>query len=708
MKLQVLLALFLLTVAAFAMYTTEDTSSGEMIETPQVVTTSAEPTLIMAPISDDKYGVCEISKDIEGGLVTVRAVCELTLPTPCHGISYGWVPAKEEKHYLFSVQITERPGVCTEITQETRIENEVVFNYREGMEFGYKINYIPIQKTSIAPAPMPVPPTTVITDEDCERAKAAILRLIENLEVQMKRAEEQDDSLELGRLKRLLSEQKYQLENLECNRNVVQNELPAASLCVKERLDYEMDLERLHMALLKAEETGDMEAAGALQEKIQTLKSRLEDLPTVTRCAQVVQVMTAESAGIQYQEGAFEEYAERLKKFNLALRIANPCDKVSHLEEQIGTLEQEAGEVSDEEAEAIRDKIGSLVDIKDAMFRACQELKENSACGEAVYLRNMFRELVGGVENGTIDPNQARVRARELLEKFSYLEGQCLAKVKTMFDNHPCMAARALEVELERLSSTGEDSGILGDLYETIRRYKSMCVEGQNVDQTQAQMQEQTMEARGPGPVSDQASEVAKVVGELEMRKHMILMDDEMSKEDKTEAIAEIEMHKLSLIKDAIQYMKRAKIASGMNVGIGPNNLEIEGEEVDEEGVTLELPTAGEESIEATVEEDEVQLKAKKVLVRARIQLDFENGMLKVQGRTIKLPDELMDELGAGDGELELEVEGGLPIYRGNVKKQFRLFAIIPVMGNVNIKANAGDGTILDSQKPWWAILAVE
>ena len=95
-------------------------------------------------------------------------------------------------------------------------------------------------------------------------------------------------------------------------------------------------------------------------------------------------------------------------------------------------------------------------------------------------------------------------------------------------------------------------------------------------------------------------------------------------------------------------------------------------------------------------------------VIRARIQLNLDNGILKVNGKAIRLPDEVLDVLEAETGDLELKEDGTEPVYEGTVEKEFRLLAFIPVRGNVFVKADATEGDILEMRRPWWTILATE
>jgi hypothetical protein len=735
MKLQVVLALLLLAVAAFAVDTDatgdtremamtaedgmimvtmegddsmQESSDGSADPDEQVMTAPVAPQLISAQDPDEgRYGSCtiEVGEDVDGADVKQVSIrCDLELPTPCHSVSYGWVPGREEGQYVFSVQVQERPGICTQVLKETSITDEALFKAGKELEFSYKINYISapvVTSTSTVAMPEPTP----VESRVCENTRDQLKLNIERLEGQLAQLDETSDALEVTQFRRRLAELKEQLDNLDCNRELVEKELPSAALCFSERLEVEYQLQKLQLALSEAETAGDTETISALQERIRVVKAELEELPTVARCAQSATELQSETVAIEARAEKLQEYSERLKEFNLALRLVNPCDKVGYIEGRINGLEGELQGVTDEEAAAIKEKIGVLADIRNTMNKACEELKNNTDCRDALRLREEFRQIMDSLESGE-DPARVRERARLLLEKFGQLERACLTSVKEMMDNHPCMAAGALEVELERLSAEGEDSELLAGIYRQIDAYKQECVEGAKLEQVRAQVQSEV--ASQAGPVSDRASDVARVVGELELRKHLLLMDDSLTDEQKSQKIAVLEQEKLGLIKEAITNMKQARLSSAMNVKFGPDKLEIDGEAMDEEDVTLELPTAGNETLQVDFSADGVQMGNQKLKIRASAELNFEDGVLTVNGQSIQLPEQFMERVRVESGDLELKEENGQAVYEGNVEKEYRLFAIVPLKAQVRLKANATDGTILEMQRPWWAAFAVE
>ncbi len=152
-----------------------------------------------------------------------------------------------------------------------------------------------------------------------------------------------------------------------------------------------------------------------------------------------------------------------------------------------------------------------------------------------------------------------------------------------------------------------------------------------------------------------------------------------------------------------------AKLSNSMKFKFAPNKLEVEGDVVDSDDVTIEVATSTGDEMEIEISDEEVSFKTKRVTVRARLALDFENGVLSVNGKKIKLPDEFMEDLNLDEGDFELtEDESGNAVYEGNVKKRYNLFAIIPINANVFLKANAENGQIMAENTPWWTVFATE
>ena len=88
--------------------------------------------------------------------------------------------------------------------------------------------------------------------------------------------------------------------------------------------------------------------------------------------------------------------------------------------------------------------------------------------------------------------------------------------------------------------------------------------------------------------------------------------------------------------------------------------------------------------------------------------MEFENGILKFKTREILLPDEIMAKARAYYGEMDLVEDGEEIVYTGDVKKKVRLFAIIPISMNANVKLDAETGDLLSLEQPWWAAFTVQ
>ncbi|MBR9689987.1 MAG: hypothetical protein GOV01_03775 [Candidatus Altiarchaeota archaeon] len=739
MKLQILLAMMLLTVVVFADTSIDMTStnlnvvtndsatitdSNKTNTTPEVTTTGDGDVLLngveenetedivvvsttdtTASTTNTNYGSCEIEQETEGGVTKLAVECLLTLPTPCHGVSYGWVPGAISNEYIFVVNIRQRPGVCVEVIQQTTVSTEAAFESRDGIQFNYRINYIPAVEVLVDSGKPTYTVPATIADRECELEAKRIKTTIERLEQQIELARRAGTDLDIERLKRAISEEAYSLENFRCVKDIVLNELPSAAVCVKERLDAEVRLRKLYLILHNAEEMG---ATGIISEttaRLREVKAELKQLPTVTRCAEMTKLVLSENEAVKERTQKLERVAERLREFNIAMRVVNPCEKVEYLDDEIANLEAEQTGVSDEEATAIGEKLGSLVDIKTNMIKACEAIKGNEACVDAVRLRNTFQTFMEKVETGELDASRARSSAEDLLEKFARVERRCLKDVKSMMDNHPCMAAQALEIEVRRMSSTGDGSDIIGDVYNKMEDYKEACVDGTIFNRIKEEARERLSVKEDQRAGTD---DVARLIGELELKRFLVLSDETMSQTEKDRIISELEAEKRNLIKEALTIANRARIVGSIKVKLKSSGFEIEGEAVDSEGVTLELPTSGDESLEAVVVGGTLKMTSTRARIISRIELEFENGRLTVRGKAIRMPDEIIDAIGADEGDLEITDDGNVTTYEGNVKKTFRLFAFIPLRTDVFVRADAERGDLLEMRKPWWTVFAIE
>ncbi|MBR9680708.1 MAG: hypothetical protein GOU98_02695 [Candidatus Altiarchaeota archaeon] len=673
------------------------------------VTDELEPTLNVEPVlyedgSDESItslGFCEFDQKSEEGETKVVVECALSLPNPCHTVEYGWIPGAQDNVYTFLVHIRDRPGVmCAQVIYETEVRTEQIF-LTEDLNFDYKINYVPAKELRLAPLPTDIIQEPTV-DFECDNMVRDIKRNIERLEQQLERAKSAGLDSEYVRVKNIIRQELYSLETFSCVRDVITKELPTASLCTKQRIDAEMRLKDLHLTLSEAEISGDVEAINKLELKIRDVKAELISLPTVDRCATTMHFEIQPT--VELIEDKLGQFYERLRDFNIIMRVANPCDKVTFIDEKITELESTLSDISDDEVTVRKNKIGVLVDTKSNMERACTAIKENTNCGEAVQMRNNFNNFIEKVQSGNIDGVRLDNNAKDLITKFTRLQSACLDDVKQMFDNHPCMGAQVLEIEVERMSSLGESPEILPDIYNKMTEFREACFKGEVLSRTKEQVRNTFQDAR---EAKFKANDIAQIVGELELRKHIILADDELSSAEKSRIVREIEAEKTALIKDVVTQFKRAKITSAMKVKLSKDAFEVEDESFDAKEVTLELTTS-DGSLEVTAIEDRIELRSKNARITARIELEFENGRLMIRGKALRMPDEVLSDVGALQGDLELNDDGTTATYEGIVKKQFRLFAIIPLHADVFVKTDAEAGDILEMRRPWWAVFAVE
>ena len=55
---------------------------------------------------------------------------------------------------------------------------------------------------------------------------------------------------------------------------------------------------------------------------------------------------------------------------------------------------------------------------------------------------------------------------------------------------------------------------------------------------------------------------------------------------------------------------------------------------------------------------------------------------------------------------VELETSEEKAIYSVSGSSSGKLFLIIPVMAEINVKINAETGEVISTEKPWWSFLA--
>lgn len=672
-----------------------------------VMADESEPTLTMEDTSAEtgsdessaSRGSCDIEQETERGITTVSVECLVNLPDPCHTLEYGWIPGADDSSYIFLVHVKRRPStVCAQVVQETKISTKQTFA-REGLNLDYAIKYVPTKELAgVARGAVQMP---VKDKTDCDFEAATIKRNLERLEQQLERAKKANLDADAERFQVMIREAKQNLESFSCVKEVITKELPTASLCAKQRIDAEARLRDIYLTLEEARNDNDTSSVLELERKIKSLKTELVGMPTIDRCAQATNPETGRKIGVNNDK--LGQFAKRLRNFNIIMKIANPCDKLTYLDDEINSLEGSLAEASNDEAAAIKEKIGSLVDIKSNMAKACDVLKNNINCAGAVQMRDDFNTFVDDVKAGDVKGVKFTNDAKDLIAKFTRLQSACLDDVKTMFDNHPCMGARVLELEVERMSSTGESQDILEDIYDKMGDYKEACLNGEILSQVKARVQNNFQKA---DEADKNADDVAKLVGELELRKHLILADEKLSSTEKDNLVSKLETEKTALIKDTIAQFKRAKISSSMKVRLGKDAFKVDDAEFSEDNLTLELPTSS-GSLEVKKLNDGVELRGKRARIKAKAELTFENGKLTLKGRDIQLPDDVLKAIGATQGDLNLSDDGTNATYEGTVKRQLKLFAIIPLNADVFIKANASSGKLLEQRAPWWAVFAV-
>ena len=107
----------------------------EEIETPEMTATSGTSS------ETSDIGSCDIESSVGDGYTELTAKCELELPTPCHSVSYSWLPSREKNHYIFTIWVKQMPTACIQTIKETTITDSLKLETTEEVTADYKIHY---------------------------------------------------------------------------------------------------------------------------------------------------------------------------------------------------------------------------------------------------------------------------------------------------------------------------------------------------------------------------------------------------------------------------------------------------------------------------------------------------------------------------------------------------------------------------------------
>ncbi|MBR9681899.1 MAG: hypothetical protein GOV00_03830 [Candidatus Altiarchaeota archaeon] len=622
-----------------------------------------EGLTVLAPVltavtSAGNYGACEITREGVEEYTKLKAVCELTLPTPCHWISYSWVPTRDEHSYRFRVVIEQQQDTCIEMIKTTTIEDEI---YVRDVEFAtHEIEY----RQALQPIDLQVP--------------------------------------------------------YEPPQEIFEVQTSSVALCTNERIRMEGELREFYLKLERVKELGDEGAIRDIERYIHEFKERLEDLPQFSDCvdlttglAYVAEGATATQA-IQYLRNSerIQNKIEEIREIELKLRLVNPCSKLDYLDENIEELELELEDTTDElTMEAIKQKLGMLLDVREHIDRACDVAKNTEVCVDAFKLRNELATVKDQIQSGDLGAVEIVNEIVELTRAYDQYQGQCFNILLRAMEEHPCVSAQTLRIQVAKMSENNEDADLLPHLYERVEEYEHKCKE-----KSQAWLNEDVEdfledELKRSENFGTERKIIALRIGELELQKQFIAMDEALSNDEKILQMGQIELKKRELIMSAIRTFGQVRVSATMKTKFEPNMVDIEGQSEIVEDISIELPTS-EDDVEgvglvATIKKDEVELTGQRSIVRVRSKMEFENGILKFGNVAILLPDEIVDRARAYFGELELEEGDDGVTYSGPVKQKVRLFAIIPLSMNSHVKMDAETGDILSMERPWWAVLTV-
>ena len=541
---------------------------------------------------------------------------------------------------------------------------------------------------------------------ECLKEKDELVGKLKELQREKAKALEEGDDEKLRELVQDLAALRLKIRAFNCGEEA-KSRAHDIKECVGERMELKEKIARVSAAIQRAEELNDTATAAELRAELSELKEELSSLPPVDECIQKLDREDLSELRSEARE-KIRDFLKDVREFRVELDLLNPCESATLIDEKIADLQLEMENATEEEAAAMGDKIAALSGVSSDLKAACAALRNNTACDDAYRLSREIEENVDSikarVESGELTPLEVAKRAKEIKRRFDRLEDACLDDLKEAMDRHPCVAAEIARASIERASLDENLAEYLPEMQDRLEHFEKECREG--AVERRKEMREKFRDARKD--LRRKAKEVAQYIGELELKKYAILMDDSLSEAEKKEKIAELEEEKMSLIKESLRTLKRARISTTARLRLAPRTVELDGDVVQEDNVTLEVPTDEGEVVEVQVKDSEVEVKGRKAKVRARAEMEFEDGRLKFRGKAIVLPDRVVERLKAKAAELELEEKDGRPVYRGRVVRRAKLLAFIPVEITGTVEADATEGKVLSQKLPWWAVFATE
>lgn len=182
------------------------------------------------------------------------------------------------------------------------------------------------------------------------------------------------------------------------------------------------------------------------------------------------------------------------------------------------------------------------------------------------------------------------------------------------------------------------------------------------------------------------------------------MLREEIRNETKA-AISEILQEKRYLnISDLIGIVNRVSISN--------NKVDIDGEEVNESGIGIELRIRN-RTMNLTNTRDQIEMTDGPLKIRlskniSNVEVTPEQA-LRIMNKSIAItPTELQEKAKIRIRNMEMVMENNTLVYSGTGEEDRKLLGLFSIKVETKLKANAENGQIISQERPWWAFLTTE
>ncbi len=387
------------------------------------------------------------------------------------------------------------------------------------------------------------------------------------------------------------------------------------------------------------------------------------------------------------------EILEVLDAFREVRATVFPCVALRYMENAIKELEgKELNAVQEARLKALIATYKDLKDLCSTMPESCRKLAEASE-----KFISMARDIKAGRK-----PAISVEKLKEEIENYQEIARECRStgfyeKMIEILKEHPCIAAEIYRIRYRNKAPE--------EVQEIVKELSIRCKE--RLGAKPAVVRPVIAFIKPRGDFKKVREEIAKRIGEIEIRKYLILSSTEMSREEKEKAIKELEKQKREMIRNLIkellrQRARKLELPEEVEVEVTPGNVSIEGAAVN---ASVEVKVG-----DTTIKPGripEIIRSGRRIKIKAR-RAKIIAGKIAVDGKLLKSPEEALGRIFRRlPKEIELKEVNGKAVYAARARKTYRVLGIIPMEAEVSAEVDAASGRVIRQQKPWWLFLAV-